>query len=96
MDAALKKSAMPLVVVGLVCMPWAPIAGGLIESASIRHSAALLTTAGLAFFVLGCIRLARAKGQPWFFGLLGLLNLLGLAILWFVVPDKIADEATRA
>jgi hypothetical protein len=36
----------------------------------------------------GCIQLARAKGQPWFFGLLGLLSVVGAGVLWFVVPDK--------
>jgi hypothetical protein len=88
MDATLKKSGVTLVVIGLLFMPLAPLAGGLIESDSIRRSAALATTFGLAMFVYGCIRIAVAKGQPWYVGLLGLFNIIGLAILWFVVPDK--------
>lgn len=42
---------------------------------------------GMTIFVLGCAQLARAKGRPWYFGALGLLSLLGLAILWYAVPD---------
>lgn len=90
MDADLKKSAVPLIVTGLVFMPAAPIVGGLVDSGSIRHGAALLTSFGFAIFILGCIRLARAKGQPWFYGLLCFFNVIGLAILWFLVPDKSA------
>ncbi len=88
MDAKLKKSAVTLMVVGLLFTPLAPIAGGLVESDAIRRSAALATTFGTAIFVFGCIHLAKAKGQPWYLGLLGLLSCVGLAILWFVVPDK--------
>lgn len=88
MNAELKKSAVPLIIAGLLMMPIAPIVGGTVESGAIRHSASLLTTFGFGIFLFGCIRLARAKGQPWFYGLLGFLNLLGLAILWFAVPDK--------
>jgi len=90
MDAALKKSGLTLIVIGLVFMPLAPIAGGLFESATIRSSASLATSLGGAIFTFGCIRIAVAKGQPWFYGFLGLLNCLGLAILWFAIPDKSA------
>ena len=88
MDAALKKSGLTFIIVGLVCMPLGPIAGGLFESDRIRSSGSLATSLGAAIFTFGCIRIALAKGQPWFYGLLGLLNCLGLAVLWFAVPDK--------
>ena len=88
MDAALKKSGTMLIVVGLVFMPLAPLAGGLVESAAIRHSGSLATSFGAAIFTVGCIQIAKAKGQPWWVGLLGFFNCLGLAILWFAVPDK--------
>lgn len=88
MDAALKKTGLTAVVFGLVCAPVAPVAGALIESAAVRHSASLVTSLGFAVFVYGCIQLARAKGQPWFYGLLGFASVVGLAVLWFVVPDK--------
>lgn len=48
---------------------------------------------GNAIFVYGCILLARAKGRPWYFGLLGLLSCLGLAILWFAVGDASTKSA---
>ncbi len=91
MDAALKKSGLTFVVVGLVFMPLAPIIGGTVDSGVIRHSASLATTFGVAIFIYGCIQIAKAKGQPWFYGLLGLMSCLGLGVLWFVVPDKQPD-----
>ena len=45
---------------------------------------------GLIVIIVGCFFLAEAKRQPKYFGLLGILSLLGVAILWFLVPDKSA------
>ena len=73
---------------GLAFSAIAPLAGGLIESAAIRRAVAPCAGFGALFFVYGCIQLAKAKGQPWLVGLLGFLSCLGLAVLWFVVPDK--------
>ena len=42
---------------------------------------------GQVILTFGCIRLALAKGRPWWFGLLGLFHGVGAAILWFVVDD---------
>ncbi len=50
--------------------------------------AALLIVFGNVIFVVACINLSRAKGQPWYLRLLGLSSCLGLAVLRFVVPDK--------
>jgi hypothetical protein len=88
MDAALKSAGGKLIVVGVLFMPLAPLAGGLVESAAIRHAGSLATSFGAAIFTVGCIQVARAKGQPWWLGLLGILNCVGLAVLWFAVPDK--------
>ena len=88
MDAALKKSGLTLIVVGLLFTPLAPIIGGTIESAAVRNGASLATTFGVAIFTYGCVQIAKAKGQPWYLGLLGLLSCLGLAVLWFVIPDR--------
>jgi hypothetical protein len=38
-------------------------------------------------FLAGCVFLARAKGRDWYFGLLGLLSIVGVGILWFAVAD---------
>jgi hypothetical protein len=46
-------------------------------------------------FLAGCIFIARAKGRPWYYGLFGLLSLVGLAILWFAVADKDPSGATK-
>ena len=88
MDENLRKTGLSLVVVGLAFSAVAPITGGLVESAAIRKAASLCAGIGTLFFVYGCVQIAKAKGQPWYVGLLGLLSCLGLAVLWFVVPDK--------
>jgi hypothetical protein len=43
--------------------------------------------AGVVVFVYGCSLYAKAKGQHWAWGLLGVLSLIGLIILYFL-PDK--------
>lgn len=91
MDAALKKSGLTLVVIGLCLAPIAPLIGGLVESPAIRHMASLATTFSAIAVTFGCIRIARAKGQPWYVGLLGLLSVVGFLIVWFAVPDKSAS-----
>jgi len=88
MDAALKRNGLTLAIAGIAISAIAPLAGGLVESASIRHAASFAAPVGTLLFLYGCIRIARAKGQPWFYGLLGFLSCIGLAILWFVIPDK--------
>lgn len=88
MDANDKKSGLTLALIGLLFSPLAPLAGGLIESGAIRHGASLATTFGLVLLLYGSVRIAKAKGHPWYVGLLGLFSCVGLAVLWFVVPDK--------
>jgi hypothetical protein len=92
MEASLKKTGLTLVVVGLAFSSLAPITGGLVESSAVRSGGSLAASFGAILFTFGCIQIAKAKGQAWYVGLLGLLSCLGLAILWFVVPDK---NATR-
>ena len=58
---------------------------GLASTSSIFS---LLTLVGLGAFIYGCVQIAKAKGQEWYYGLLGLLSCIGLAVLWFVIEDK--------
>lgn len=90
MNVALKKTAVSALWLGFVISLVGFVLNALLGVLSHRLAQmfSLLITMGHAIFVLGCINLARAKGQPWYFGLLGLLSWLGLLILWFVVPDK--------
>lgn len=88
MDAKLKKSGVTLIAVGIGFEILAPVTGGLVESAAVRSAGSLAAVFGTLLFLYGCVQIAKAKGQPWFFGLLGLLSCLGLAVLWFVVADK--------
>lgn len=59
-----------------------------LESPRLAGVFALMITFGAAIAVLGGIRLAIAKGHPWYVGLLGLLSVVGIAALWLVVPDR--------
>lgn len=47
----------------------------------------LVTLAGSAAFIWGCINYAQGKGYHWALGLLGLLSCIGLIVL-VVIPDK--------
>ena len=42
---------------------------------------------GLVIFTRGCVALAESRGQAKLTGLLGLLSVIGLAVLWFL-PAK--------
>lgn len=88
MDAALKKTGTTLVIAGLVITAIAPTTGALVESSAIRSAGSLAAGLGTLLFLYGCVQIAKAKGQPWYFGLLGFFSCIGLAILWFAVPDK--------
>jgi hypothetical protein len=85
-----KKTALTVIFAGVAFGAVAFVLNAVLGMTSPRlaHAFALGIVFGNLVFVLGCIQLARAKGQPWFFGLLGLLSCIGLGILWFVVPDK--------
>jgi hypothetical protein len=90
MNTALKKTAVSALWLGfliaLIGFGINAVLGGL--SPRLAQAFSLLIVFGNVIFVLGCINLARAKGQPWYFGLLGLLSCVGLAVLWFLVPDR--------
>jgi len=88
MDAALKKTGLTLVVIGIAFSAVAPTAGALVESATIRSAASTSAGFGFLIFLAGCVQIAKAKGQPWYYGLLGIMSCIGLAVLWFAVPDK--------
>lgn len=51
------------------------------------------TLVGLALTVWGCSWYARAKGQHWVWGFLGMLSLFGFIILMFV-PDNYKEVAS--
>lgn len=88
MDAVLKKQGITLLIAGVVISAIAPTAGGLIESSAIRSAASTAGGLGLLVFIYGCVQIAKAKGQPWYYGLLGFVSCVGLGILWWAVPDK--------
>lgn len=93
MDVALKNSGLTLIVIGVAFSAIAPMAGALIESSAIRIAASTSAGFGALIFLYGCVQIAKAKGQPWYYGLLGFISCIGLAVLWFAVPDKHAKPS---
>lgn len=87
-----KKNALGAIGLGFAVALVGFVLNGVLGGMSPRlaQGFALLIVFGNVIFVIGCIRLAIAKGHPWYFGLLGMLSCLGLGVLWFVVPDKAA------
>lgn len=59
-----------------------------LESPRLAQACSFGISLGGAIVVLGCFQLARAKGQPGYVALLGLLSGLGIALVWYAVPDK--------
>ena len=84
-----KKAALSIVGVGLAFEVVCFVANAVLAPGPrLAQVFSLGICAGVLFTLAGCIQLARAKGQPWVFGLLGLLSVVGAGVLWFVVPDK--------
>ena len=94
----LKRSALTVAFRGLGMSAVAFVLNGVLAPGPrVAQSFALAITLGAAMFVAGCIFLARAKGRPWYFGLLGFFSCIGLAILWFAVSDgpNVPDGSAR-
>jgi hypothetical protein len=90
----LKRSALSVALGGITFGAVAPVLGA-IDDPSAHLGARLAASCGGSLFLAGCIFIARAKGRPWYWGLLGLLSVVGLAILWFAVADT-DPSATKA
>ena len=56
--------------------------------------ALIVGVAGTVAFVYGCVNYALAKGRAGWWGLLGLLSVLGLIVLW-LLPDRSDPRMTR-
>ena len=82
-----KKGALSLALAGVGFSVFAFVVNAVFDGWSPRlaQMCALGIVMGNTLCVLGCVQLAIAKGRGWWVGLLGLLNFLGLAILWFGV-----------
>ena len=81
-----------MIAAGFACSTVAFVLNAALSpSAAFAHMLSLGITAGVLIVFGGSIALARAKGRPWYFGLLGLLSVFGVAILWFAVPDAPAS-----
>ena len=86
-----KRFALHLALVGVVAQLVGFVLNALTSFLAIQRLAsafALLISLGGAAVVGGCVRLAQAKGHPWYLGLLGFFSFVGVAILHFAVPDR--------
>ena len=95
MDADEKKQSLNTLYLGLGLQ----IAGWLWSAAfpieSIRRGGPLLISAGLIAIAYATVKLAKAKGYDWYYGLLGLFcGMLGFGVVWFALKDK-SDTAGR-
>ncbi len=89
MDPALQKTkAVQAIGVGLASQFLGWLGAAFFPIEAIRRGFPLMISAGLVIIVVGCMFLAESKGRPKYFGFLGILSLLGVAILWFLVPSK--------
>lgn len=88
MDPALKNKAMPFIGGGFAMQLVGWLGAAFFPIEAIRRGFPLLISAGLLAIIVGCFFLAEAKGRPKYFGLLGIFSLLGVAVLWFLVPSK--------
>lgn len=85
----LKSSALKVIAGGFALSTGAFLINGILAPGpTIARSLAFGISIGFGLFLFGCWALARAKGRPGYFGLLGFLSLVGVAILWFVVEDR--------
>lgn len=84
-----KKSAFGIIVVGLAFALVAFVLNGLFGGTSPRMAQmfSLGIVLGNGIGCLGCVRLAIAKGYPWYVGLVGVFSCLGLAVL-AILKDK--------
>jgi hypothetical protein len=94
MDLQLRKESLNLLYVGLglQLVGWVVAATFPIES--IRRGAPLMMSAGGVAIVFGAIRAAKAKGYPWFYGLIGVCGVLGFGLVWYVLKDKHESSPT--
>lgn len=85
-----KKSAWTLILGGVALATVFFVLNGLFASLHPRLPGMLSfgITAGNAIACWGCIRLAVAKGYPWYVGLIGIFSLCGLVVVGFVLKDK--------
>lgn len=90
-----RKSAWSIIIAGLVIATVFFVLNGLFASMHPRLPGMLSMgiTAGNAIACWGCIRLAVAKGYPWYVGLLGIFSCIGTVIVGFVLKDKNAAPA---
>ncbi|HTJ82404.1 MAG TPA: hypothetical protein VL400_11840 [Polyangiaceae bacterium] len=89
MDANEKQQSLKAVYVGLAMQVagWAWSAFFPIEA--IRRGGPLLISAGTIAIIFATVKLAKAKGYDWYYGLLSLFcGLLGYGIVWFGLKDK--------
>lgn len=85
-----KKSAWTLIIAGIGVASVFFLLNAILSSSHPRLPGmmSLGITAGNLVACVGCIRLAVAKGYPWYIGLFGVFSCIGLVVIGFVLKDK--------
>ena len=89
MIVELKKQANKWLIIGFVIALLGSTLKGshYTYSQFLHYSGIFIYLVGLGLFIYGCTIYSRAKGHGWGWGLFGVLNIIGLVILFFL-PDK--------
>jgi hypothetical protein len=92
---AKKKPALTLFIIGfgfsIAGFVVNGLAGGSAGSPRLAQMCSLMMTFGNTAVLMASIMLARTKGYAWYVGLLGALNFIGFAIVWFALKDRAAS-----
>jgi hypothetical protein len=85
-----KKGALTLFAIGFGFSILGFVANGVFGTGRpwLAHMLSLTMVLGNACVLMATLTLARAKGYGWKVGLLGALNFIGFAIVWFGLKDR--------
>jgi len=82
-----KKKANLWLIIGFVVWLAGNAVKGTAQGQPVQMFGYGLFLVGMGMFIYGCMNYVKAKGYNQYWGLLGLLNLIGLIVL-AILPDK--------
>lgn len=95
MDGAAKQESLKLLYLGLGLQLAGWVVAAVFPVEAIRRGGPLLMSAGGVAILLASIRLAKAKGYEWFYGLVGFCGVAGYGVVYYVLKDKTESGPAR-